>query len=41
VYLLQIQMFCQWLSLASSSKRSHSCSETSWSHDISGPFEFS
>jgi hypothetical protein len=29
VYLLQIQMFCQWLSLASSSKRSHSCSETS------------
>ena len=36
VYLFQIQMFCLRFSLASSS--SHSCSETSWYLDISGPF---
>ena len=38
VYLLQMQMFCLLFSLASSSQSSHSCSATSWSLDISGPF---
>ena len=38
MYLFQIQIFCLWFGLAGSSHSSHSCSETSWSLDLTGPF---